>query len=308
MPELCGGTSAERKQRNTVRLARLAGSQHGVVSASQLASCGVSPAAITRWTAAGRLHRVHPSVYALGHRTLSLQGRLRAALLYAGSNAVLSHTTAAWVWEILEAPPSRLHLTVSSQRRSLPGIRLHRTRFMDATRHRGLPVTRLARTLRDIASMLPGSQLRRAIAEADYRGLLNEHEAHKVLGRGRRGAAALREALASYLPELARTRSVLEERFLDLCQDAALPLPAVNVWVDGMLVDALWRDQQIVVELDGLPAHASRAAMERDRGRELSLRGAGYRILRYTWHQITAEPDRVIADLRVAMSERAPPP
>jgi very-short-patch-repair endonuclease len=268
-----------------------------------LASLGVESSRVSKWVSAGRLHRVHPGVYAVGHGAVSIHGRLHAALLYAGSGAVLSHTTAGWVWEILESPPSRIHVTVPHRRRSQPGIRIHRTRFLDAAYRRGFPVSGIARTLRDLAWVLPTPQLRLALAEADYRGLLNPYAAHRVLGRGRHGSTALRKALASHMPELARTYSVLEQRFLTLCESSSIELPRVNVEVEGMVVDAVWPAERVAVELDGYRAHGRPERMERDRGRELALRGAGYLVLRYTWRQVTQEPERVIADLRAALTQ-----
>jgi hypothetical protein len=116
------------------------------------------------------------------------------------------------------------------------------------------------------------------------------------------GAALhLRSALASHRPELARTLSVLEERFQFLCEAQGIPPPEVNAKVHGLMVDALWRDHRVIVELDGHAAHGTRAAIERDRGRELELRNAGYIVLRYTWQQITRQPELVAADLRRAL-------
>jgi hypothetical protein len=192
---------------------------------------------------------------------------------------------------------------VPQRRRSQAGIRTHRTRFLDAAHRRDFPVTGIARTLRDLAWVLPAPKLRRALAEADYRGLLNAYEAHRVLGRGRHGSSALREALASHMPELARTYSVLEQRFLTLCESSGIGLPQVNVEVDGIVVDAVWRRARVAVELDGYQAHGRPERMERDRGRELALRAAGYVVLRYTWRQVTEQPERVVADLRAALAQ-----
>jgi very-short-patch-repair endonuclease len=110
-------------------------------------------------------------------------------------------------------------------------------------------------------------------------------------------------ALARHRPELARTLSVLEERFLALCEQRGdIPIPEVNVRLCGLMVDALWRRERLIVELDGRSGHSTVAAMERDRGRELTLRSAGYSVLRYTWQQVTQQPERVAADLRAALA------
>jgi very-short-patch-repair endonuclease len=100
------------------------------------------------------------------------------------------------------------------------------------------------------------------------------------------------------MPSLARTLSVLEEGFLELCESSDLPLPEVNAKIGRMRVDALWRDQRVVVELDGAAAHGGWAAIKRDRERELALRSSGYLVLRYTWEQVTEHGDKVVADLR----------
>ena len=105
------------------------------------------------------------------------------------------------------------------------------------------------------------------------------------------------------MPELARTYSVLEERFLALCERSGIEMPEVNVSIEGMLVDAVWRRQRVAVELDGYQAHGSRAAIERDRTREMALRAAGFSVLRYTWQQVTEEPEQVVADLRAAVTQ-----
>jgi very-short-patch-repair endonuclease len=67
------------------------------------------------------------------------------------------------------------------------------------------------------------------------------------------------------------------------------------------MVDAVWRRQRVVVELDGQAAHGEATRVEHDRGREFKLRGAGWIVLRYGWRLITQEGERVAADLGSAL-------
>ncbi len=163
-------------------------------------------------------------------------------------------------------------------------------------------MTTVARTLLDVAPHLPFHRLRRLVAEADYQQRLDPARVGAQLGQGRHGSAALRRALTTHLPRLARTLSALEERFLSLCEAHAIPLPEVNVTVAGLMVDALWRRQRVIVELDGARAHATAAAMQRDRDRDLTLRTAGYEVRRYTWQQVTEQSEAVAADLHHALA------
>jgi hypothetical protein len=289
--------SDSRTELDAEALLALVERQHGVVSRRQLRQHGLSGTMIARWLQARRLHRIHHHVYAVGHTALPLEGRLWAALLYAGPGAILSHMTAGWAWGLIDVGPRRIHVTTAGRRSSLPDVRVHQSRKVDPVEHRGLPVTSVPRTLLDLAGVLSARQLRRALAEADYRGLLDPAEVESMLGRGRPGSRSLNVALAHHLPSLARTLSELEERFLALCHASNLPLPEVNARVGRMRVDALWREGAVAVELDGAAAHGGWAAIRRDRGREIALRAHGLRVVRYTWDQVTTRPDRVVSDL-----------
>jgi hypothetical protein len=264
-------------------------------------SAGLSGGTVSRWIERGRLQRFLPGVYALGHRALPTEGRLAAALLYAGPGAALGLATAVWWWELSASRPQATHVVSPCRRRSLDLVRVHYREHVERVRHRGLPVVPIEYALLHLARTRPTRAVLKALADAEYRGLLDVPAIESALGRGRRGSAALRTPLRDHLPELAASRSELEERFLLLCRRSGIPIPEVNVPVGRFLVDALWRSQRVVVELDGQVAHASPAAIERDRRRDLDLRASGYRVLRYTWGQVTGEPGRVAADLAAAI-------
>ena len=305
MSELLRVTSEYRKQLGSVALAEVAGRQWGVVTGAQLAEAGLSAPTITRWVQDGRLHRLYRGVYAVGHRALRMEGRLAAALFYAGPGAMLSHVTAAWWWELWGSEPRRIHVSAPRPRTHVDGVCIHLPRCLEGTRHRGLPVTTVARTLVDLAGSVAFADLRGALAEAEYRGLVDLGRVEAEAGPGRPGSAALRAALARHRPQLAHTLSPLEDRFVDFCDAERIPLPEVNRTVAGLMVDALWPAERVIVELDGGAAHGSPARVERDRRRDLRLRTAGYVVLRYAWGQITEQPGLVAADLRAALAEAA---
>jgi predicted transcriptional regulator of viral defense system len=292
-----------RERTATLRVAEVAAQQWGVIDCGQLRDCGVSSSTVSRWCQAGRLHVIHRGVYALGHASIPVEGGLIAALLYAGPDAFLSHATAAWWWRVLDPEPPLIHVSVPGGRGgSVKGVRVHHPRTLQGARHRRLPVTTLPRTLLDFASVSSLHQVRRALAQADYLRLLEVEAVAEVCGQGRAGSTRLRRALERHDPRLAFTRSELEQRFLALCDAGGVALPEVNARVHGWTVDAFWRAERLIVELDGFDNHNSRAQIDRDRTKELRLREAGLAVTRYTWRQVTEEAAAVVTDLRRCLS------
>jgi very-short-patch-repair endonuclease len=244
-------------------------------------------------------------VFALGHPSVPIEGRMVAALITVGPEAVLSHATAAWWWGLADRAPDRIELTNPRRAKDRDGFRVHRARDIERARHRRFPITTVARTMLDIAAGSSVSEVRRALAEAEYRRLLDVEEIKRVLGGGRPGSRTLRRALSAHEPRLARTRSRVERRFFELCERAGLQLPEVNAKVGRMTVDALWRHAGLAVELDTYATHGSPARMERDRRRELHLRAAGFAVLRYTDQQIDEQPQLIVADLQLSLTARS---
>jgi hypothetical protein len=262
---------------------------------------------VARWVTDGYLIPADlPGVYAVGHQAPSVEGDLSAAVLYAGEGSTLSHATALWWYGILDRKPFNIDVSTPERHRSRKGVRVHARRDLERHWERGLPVTSVAQALLDFAASAPFRRVRYAVAQAEYHDLLDLEEIGQILGRGKPGSAKLRRALERHLPQLARTRSELERVFLPLLEGGGIPVPEINVTVAGVLVDAVWRDSRVVVELDGHRGHRTRAQIERDRRNDLRLRAAGYTVIRYTWEQVSAEPDAVLADLRLALSPPVP--
>src|SRR5262245_55689134 len=295
MSELSVPTPTPRVAERTDRIIGLAERQWGVLTRNQLENAGLSGGAISRWIEQRRLFRVLPRVYVLGQRTLRVEARLTAALFYAGKGAALSHLTAAWWWRMLDQMPEDIHVSAPGDTRSLPGIRVHHPRLIERIRHRGFPVTPPARALLDSANQVSLRVLRKMLAEGEYQRLLRLEDDDRILGRGLPGSANLHAAFELHRRQLAHTKSVLEERFLELCERYGIPIPDVNVEIAGFVVDAVWHRQRVIVELDGVAAHRHR--LQQDHARDLALRAAGYVVLRYTWQQIAEQPELVAADL-----------
>ena len=125
-------------------------------------------------------------------------------------------------------------------------------------------------------------------------------EPHEILWIDRLPVTAPARTLRDDEPSL--TRSEAERRMLALIRAARLPAPATNVRVRRHEVDMLWREERLIVEIDGFAFHSSRAAFERDRIRDAELQALGYRVLRITWRQLTDEPEAVVALLAGALS------
>jgi predicted transcriptional regulator of viral defense system len=288
-------------------IAALAARQYGLVTRAQLRTLGLSDTAVSKRAAAGRLHRVHRGVYAVGHRVLPARGAWMAATLACGDGAVLSHAAAAALWELRPSDGAVVDVTVpSAGARRRPGLRIHRDPRLaaDEVAHRhGVPVTRVERTLLDLATTLPPRGLQRALDEAAVSGRLDLTLLDAVIARhgGHHRAAKLRAALDAHRPGTTLTRSALEERFLALCHRHDLPRPTVNAGVAGLEVDFLFAPARLVVETDGWRFHGTRTAFERDRRRDATLTLRGYRVLRFTHRQLEHEPAAVAATVAAAL-------
>jgi hypothetical protein len=266
----------------------MAAREWGVLSVAELRACGLSDHAVAARRRAGALHRVHRGVYAVGYRGLTMRGRFLAAVKAAGERAVLSHVSAAALWELLPYDPAREPDVIALHARRLPGITVHRTRNSPpAIRYDRIPVTTPARTLIDLSSVLPSKPLRRAVREA---------LAHRRI--------TLADAAAIVPGGDQPTRSHLEDAVLDLIEQAGLPTPQVNEPLpNGLIPDFRWPTHQLIVEADGAAYHADPLAREDDAQRQARLEAQGEHVLRVSYKQVSENPGDTTERLREALRE-----
>ena len=289
-------------------IAALANRQHGVVATRQLVALGITQQAVSLRARAGRLHRLHRGVYAVGHTVLGVRGHWMAAVLACGDGAGLGFASAAAHWDMRTGVPATIDISVpgGGGRQRRRGIRIHRTSSLRpdeiTTEKDGIPATTPARTILDMAAVLSPSRLENLLDRAE-RQELTDYRALDAMARAHanhRGAVRLKRALESHYAGEGMTRSELEIAFLELCRIHGLPRPRVNARVEGFEVDFLFDAAKLVVETDGWRFHKTRRDFEKDRARDAALAAAGYRTLRFTDRQIARDARSVVAAIRAA--------
>lgn len=286
--------------------------QHGVVSHGQLRRAGLSRGAIEHRLRKGTLLPVHRGVYRTGPTTPRYQAEA-AALLACGDAAVLTHRTAGAILDVMSDRRPEQPVDVSGPRTlrgPRSGVRVHRVGALPADeveiRH-GLAVAAGPRTILDLAACLGPDDLERVLARAERLELVTLDQVRAIAGRypGRPGRGKLR-ALLDDIAEPALTRSSAELMLLKKLRKAGVPRPRTNARIAGMEVDLLFPDHALAVEMDGYAFHRHRPAFEDDRSRDAVLAAQGITVLRFTWRQLTREPDKVLARLCMALGARTP--
>jgi very-short-patch-repair endonuclease len=288
-------------------IAVIAARQKGLITWRQLLAAGVSERSVKRRLRDGRLHRVFRGVYLVGHAVMPPLARELAAILAYEPYAVLSHRAGIGLWHFLPQPAEIPEVTVTGRNPGRqPGIRVHRARSLDprdVTRIHDIPVTSPARTLLDFAEQADDRELERAWSEAQARNLISPKQISALLDRspGRRGVPRLNDLLnRAQGPQL--SRSDLEDLFLALIRQAHLPEPDMNVLVLGRYrVDFLWREHRLIAEADGGGWHASKQRRDSDNRRDSDLRAAGWKVERFTDHELSYEPHAAVARLTRAL-------
>jgi very-short-patch-repair endonuclease len=287
----------------------LAAKQHGIVTRRQLLALGFGRRSIEHRVARGRLFPVGLGVYAVGWPALSRKRQWMAAVLAGGDGAVLSHRSAAALWEISE---EGRWIEISVRRRCelrRPGIRYRGRPSLapgDIMLRDDIPATSSVQTLVDLATELDPVALERAVNNADKRDLIDPEalQADLIRFRGDPGVRPLRHLLDKLFFRL--SDSDLEIYFRRIVRAAKLPIPLTKQRVNKFEVDFFWPELRLVVETDGLRYHRTPSAQLRDARRDRAHVMAGMTPLRFTHYEVRYESSRVRAELvkTIAMLRR----
>jgi very-short-patch-repair endonuclease len=283
----------------------------GVITRREALALGMSPRTISRRIEEGSLVKVATGAYALPGVFESEATIMAAATRSLG--AVVSHQTAARLYGVVPPGP-RMVVSVPHRRTHLfPDVTVHQLtdiRPVDICMVDGLPTTAPARTVIDLAAVLSLTRLGRAIDRFAAKGIVSftdmDQTLEQLARKGKPGVVRLRRALEPRLRSRGVSESDLESRLLEVIRLASLPEPEAQhrpPWlkhVNGR-VDLSYPEKRLVIEGDSREWHGDELTFQADRERDNLAQLAGWRILRFTWRDVTKRPDYVVTSIRRAL-------
>ncbi len=219
---------------------------------------------------------------------------------------------APWVaglWGLIDDRPYLVEVTVAGQGVcNRNGLIVHRARSLDGhiTTKRSIPTATPARTVIDLAARSDQRETERLIDATDRLNRCTEADllAAAVGIPGHRGAAKVIRTLREHAAGDTVTVNDFEELFLKICDDHGIPRPIVNRRLGDYVPDFRWPEHKLIAETDGYASHTTRRAFEADREREGALVLDGWRVLRFTWRQLTERPEWVASRVMAALESR----
>ena len=288
-------------------LAFFARDHHGLFRTDDARSARVSEDRLQTLVDAGWCERTSVGVYrVVGAPATGKQGILAEVWKHGGA-AQASHRAAGYLSTLVGYRSSmpEVSLPFGSNQRGGRSGRVHVSLWLPSshlTTIDRIPVTRVPRTIFDLAGVDPIGRVEVALDDALARRLCTLRQVNQVFfalaRRGRKGTAAMRTLLEDRGEGYVPPASELERRARRVFAEGGVPAPEFEIHLgdDDLIgrVDCVWRAERLVVELDSERHHGSRSARERDRKRDNRLVAAGWRVIRITWDDLRDRPDAVV--------------
>jgi hypothetical protein len=290
-----------------VEIDRIVRKQQGVVTRAQALEAGMTPSAIRHRLVSGRWQRLHAGIYLTHTGQVTWTVRASAALLHAGSGAVLGLDAAAYQLRIQARQPPVIQVFVPASRRvvAVEGVRVRRLRNLSERSVDGLRTTSVAQTVIDLTAE-PGRSADDVVAlvarvcqsgRVTPGGLLTE--------LGSRRSHPHRELLQAALWDVdSGVESVAEFRFLrNVARRHGLPSPRSQTPTgDGGRRDFEF-ERGVIVEIDGARWHQG-AQFRTDRKRDRQVARDGGVTLRAAWVDVALEPCELAVDIAMVLRRR----
>jgi very-short-patch-repair endonuclease len=278
--------------------------QDGVITLAQARRVGLSQDAVNRRLRSGQWLRCSPGVYFVDDRPFTDAAHIRAAVWGYGPEAVGSGLAAARWHGVTKYAPDTVEVTVprASHHPHRRGVRLRRRDLSptDIVERNGLRVTALPLTIVEAAVRQRGgakimdSALQRHV---ELRQLWNAH----LRNKGRHGSPAAGRLLKAASDG---ARSEAERLLVKLLRDNGITGWKANHPVGGYKVDVAFPEEKVAIETDGWAFHSSQEDFQKDRERQNKIALLGWKVLRFTWLDLTEYPQRVLAEIRFARAQR----
>ena len=296
-------------------LGRLTARQHGLFTRAQARAAGCSDSALYRLVKAGEAERVFPGVFRFTAAPRSWKQRAKAATLYAGERAWLSHRSAAYTLGMIQQQPGVIEIISERDLRSQPGLKVRRgsvPRSYTTTKD-DMALTNSIRTMVDLASVQGRKELEFALDHCLFEGLVEVDRVQRCVDSfgtvGRRRTRVLRDLLAVRGEGLAHPLSVLEQQLLAVLRDAGIEEPDKQVPTtsdDGeqWRLDFVYPQHKVHIEVDGRRYHAGRTEQRADRRRDNFMNTEGWIVLRFTWEDVMNDPGYVVEQVLKALGRK----
>ena len=296
-------------------LSELASRQYGAFSVQQAIECGLTRRGIEDRERRCVYERIYPTVFVLAGAPATWHRATMAAVLSIGSPAAASHRSAAYLWGLLPGTGPRIHVVTRRwDRRHRLDVRLHESLDLlpsDIVTVAGMPTTTAERTIVDLGAVEPW-RVERALETGISSNLVTlamvEGFVRRVGRRGRRGVGVIRPLLEARSRWDGSTQSDLEDLFRKVLDRLNVPIGMSQFRIvdeTGTFVgrpDFAYPERRLVIELDGERFHTDRMAFRNDRRRQNRFELLGWRVLRYTWWDLTNRPEDVGDEIRTALS------
>ena len=292
---------------------KVASRQHGVISREQARGLGMSDRGITRRLASGRWAPLFPGVFRVEGSVRTWHQQLRAALVWGGRGAAISHRAAATLLGFARYKTKSVELSVTGTRAPSRQAVVHHVLALpprELTWVDGLTVTAATRTLVDLAAVEDVQTLRASVDEALRRRWTTLDKLEVALQRSahQRGVVALRDMVRLLVGGEAPAESELESRVAEVLEAAGFPRPVrqqvVRVRGGVRRMDFLIPGTRIVIEAEGYAYHSGFDTYEPDRRRRRAIGVRGYVVLPWTWAAVRDEPDVLVAELHQALASQ----
>ncbi|MEA2010049.1 MAG: type IV toxin-antitoxin system AbiEi family antitoxin domain-containing protein [Actinomycetota bacterium] len=290
----------------------LAAQQGGVIRKDQAIACGFTRGQIDQRVRDGRWRSLGRSAYSV----LEMPGvmNLVRAAVAALPDAVVSHDAAAEIHGLPKLRRGVASVLVHSRTTHVfPDVTVRRCHDLEPSHVvevDGLPVTSIPRTIVDLSPFLTSRHLRAVLEStvADQRVRVDDVRTvvDEIARRGKPGIRKIRwilderdvgprngTPLERVGATVLREGGIVEPRF-------EFPIP----WDHERRFDVAFPPERLAIEWDSRRWHELVEAFSRDRERDRQALLHGWRVVRFTWVDVTRHPEDVVDTVRRLLEAR----